>query len=120
MNFILLQIYPKYLKMLENKIVRLKNIYKFYISYFFIGVISYLLFIKKDFTNIKNSIFLTKYKIYGKNVKKENYLSQKDLQLWYRPFFHRSYAFCLLMKNIIFKCKCSFNGYKIKFLKKPV
>ena len=33
-------------KMLKNKIVRFKNIYKFAIDYFFTGVISFLLLIQ--------------------------------------------------------------------------
>ena len=50
---------------------------------------------------IENSIFPPKYTRYEKNVKKQNCLFQKDLQLWSKTFFHRSYIFCLLMKNII-------------------
>ena len=46
--------------------------------------------------------------------KKQNCFFQIDLQLCCWPFFHKSYIFCLLMKNIIFESKCSSNGYKIK------
>ena len=59
-------------KMLRYKIVRFKKIYKFALDYFFIGVISFLSFIKNVFIKIKNSIFPPKYTGHEKNVKKKN------------------------------------------------
>ena len=59
-------------KMFVNKIVRLKNIYKLTIDYFFTGVKYFILFIQNNFIRNKNSIFPTKYTRYGKNVKKQN------------------------------------------------
>ena len=56
-------------KMLNNKIVRFKKIYKLALDYFFIGVICCLLFIKNVFIKIKNSILPPKYKRYGKMLK---------------------------------------------------
>ena len=66
-------------KILENKNVCFKNIYKLDCHYFSIRVISFLLFIKNVFLTIKNSIFPPKYTKYGKSIKKENYLFEKDL-----------------------------------------
>ena len=51
---------------------------------------------------IKNSIFPRKYTRYGKNFKIQNCLFQKDLQ---QTIFHRSYIFCLLIKNTVKKIK---------------
>ena len=56
---------------------------------------------KSFFMKIKNSIYPTEYTRYGKNVKKQNPLFQKDLQLWSLAFSHRSYIYCLLIKNVI-------------------
>ena len=56
---------------------------------------------EKRFSRKKNSIYPPEYTIYGKNVRKQNCSFRKDLQLWFGTFFHRSYIFCLLMKNII-------------------
>ena len=47
-------------QMLGNKIVRFKTIYKFSDKYFFIGVISLLLFIKSVLIKIKHFIFPNK------------------------------------------------------------
>ena len=60
-----------------------KRIYKFDTDYFFTGAISFLLFIKNVFIKIKNSISLPKYSKYGKNVKQQNVLFQKDIQICY-------------------------------------
>ena len=87
--------------MLGNKILRFKKIYKFAFYHFFIGFISFLLFSKNVFMNLKNSIFPPEYMRYRKSVKKKNCLFQKDLQIFYWPFFHRTYIFCLFMKNVI-------------------
>ena len=62
---------------------------------------SLVLSIKIVFVKSKNSIYSQKYMRYGKNVEQRNSLLQRDLQLWFRTFFHRSYMFCLLMKHII-------------------
>ena len=68
---------------IQYKFVSFENIYKFSVDCFFIGVIYFLLFIKNVFINIKNSIFPPKYARYENVVKKQNYLSQTDLQHWY-------------------------------------
>ena len=61
---------------------------------------------------MKNSILHYIYAIYEKNVEQENCSFQKDLYK-FRTFFHRSYIFCLWMKNI--------NKNKTKlFLSKPL
>ena len=60
------------------------------------------------FVKIKNSIFLPKYTRYGKNIETQNYLFQRDLQIWYWPFFHRSNIFFPLIKIIIKNKKLSF------------
>ena len=49
---------------------------------------------------IKRSISPPKYTRYGRNVRKQNRLFKKYLQLCCRTFFHESCIFCLLMKNI--------------------
>ena len=68
-------------KTLREKIVRFKKIYKFPVVYFFIGVISFLLFIKKRSSkNQKFNFPAKKYEI-RKNIKEQNCLFQKDLQL---------------------------------------
>ena len=69
-----------------KKIVRFKKIYKS-ASSAFIRVIHFHLFIKNVFIRTKNSIFLSKYTRYGKNVKKQNCLFQEKLQLWSQTFF---------------------------------
>ena len=68
-------------KISRSKIVRWKNIYRLVSDYFFIIVIYFYLFIKTFIMKIKNSIFPPKYTRYGKNVRKQNCLFQKDLQL---------------------------------------
>ena len=80
-------------KMIGNKIIRFRKIYKFSIDYFYIGVVYFLIFNKNFFIKIKNSIFPPKYTRYGKTVRKEICLFQKDIQLWYWPFFYRNYIF---------------------------
>ena len=50
------------------------------------------------FVKIENSIFPPKYTKYGKNVNKQNSLSQRNLQISWWPFPSRRYIFCLLMK----------------------
>ena len=42
-----------------------------------------------------------KYTRYGENVEEQNCLLQRDLQICYWPFYHMSYIFCSLMKNVI-------------------
>ena len=58
--------------MFVNKIINLKKIYKFTVEDFFMGVLTFLLFIKNFFIKIKNSIFPPKYTRYEKNVMKQN------------------------------------------------
>ena len=48
--------------------VYFNEIYEFAFDYFFIGVISSLLFIKNVFIKINNTIFPLKYTRYEKNV----------------------------------------------------
>ena len=67
----------------------------------FTEVFVLVLSIKNAFVKIENSIFLTKYTRYGQNVEKKNSLLQRDLQIYCQAFFHMSYIFCLLMKNVI-------------------
>ena len=73
--------YVRYKKMLEKTIVHLKKIYKLAPDYFFTSLIFFHLFIENVFIKIKNSIFPPKYTRYGKNVRIQNCLFQKDLQL---------------------------------------
>ena len=47
----------------------------------------------------KNSIFSIKYTKYGINFEEQNSYFQRDLQICWWSFLHRSYMFCLLMKN---------------------
>ena len=51
-------------KMLESEIFRCKNTHKLVLNYFFIRIMSFQIFIKKDFIKIKNSIFSPKNKRY--------------------------------------------------------
>ena len=94
--------------MLGNKIVSSEKIYKFAFDYFFIGVISFLLFIKNVFLKLKNSIFLPKYMRYGKNVENEICLFQKHLQIKLGLFFHKNYTFSF----IYLKCVCENQKFK--------
>ena len=68
--------------MLGYKMVCLKKIYNIGTEYFFLEAITFLLFIKNVLMETKNSIIPPKYIRYGKNVRIQNGLSQKDLQLW--------------------------------------
>ena len=61
--------------------------------------ISFHLFIKNVFMKIKNLICPPKYTRYGANVRWQNFLIKKGLQLWSGKFIHRSFIFRLLMKN---------------------
>ena len=143
--------YTEFEKKFQNKVVYLKNIYKFTLEHFLIGHVvfvlieknvfknekfhfvpnpcgmrkkclktklfdlkrstnlvltifsletSFLLFIKNIFIKIKNSIFPPKYTGYGKNVKKQNSLFQKHLQLLI--LFHMSYIFCFRAQSARF------------------
>ena len=69
--------------MLKYKIVNLRKIYNFCLDCFSKEVLSFLQFIKNVLIEIKNSIIPPKYIRYGKNVRIQNGLSQKDLQHWY-------------------------------------
>ena len=86
--------------LLMKNIIKNKNFF-FATEYLFIVVISFLLLIKKVFLKIKKLILPPNYTRYEKIVTRQNFAFQKDLKLWSRPFIHRSYIFCLLMKNII-------------------
>ena len=55
----------------------------------------------KNFLTIQNSIFPPKQTRCGKNVKIQNCSFHRDLQMSYRPFLHRSYIFCLLIKKLL-------------------
>ena len=113
-------IYKFYFKqfLYKTRSFRFKTIYKFAFDCFFIGLITFLLFIRNLSIKMKNSICPPKYTRYRKNAKKQNCLFQKHLQYWCWSFFHRIYNFCLLMKNIISKCKCGSTGYEIKIERK--
>ena len=67
-------------KMLRNEILYFKEIYKFSGDFFY-GSYIFCLLKKNVFVKIKTSIFLPKYTRYGKNVKKQNSLFQRDLQI---------------------------------------
>ena len=73
---------PDTMKILGKKSFRFNKIYKLACDYFSITVISFDLFIRNVFMIIKNPIFPPKYTRYGKNIVKQNCLSQKNLQLW--------------------------------------
>ena len=92
-------------KMLRKKIVHFKKINNFGVGHFFIGVIFFLLFVRNVHIEIKNLIFPTKYATYGKNVRKENYLFKRDLQLRCCPFCHRSYIFSFIHQKSFSKNK---------------
>ena len=49
---------------------------------------------------IKNSIFLTKFTGYGKNVETKLFIPKRSTTLVLN-IFYGSYTFCLLMKNIM-------------------
>ena len=70
-------IYTGYEKMLKNKIVCFRKIYKFAVDYFFYRCYIFFLFIK-TVSIIKNSIFPLKYTRYEKYIEKQNCLFQKD------------------------------------------
>ena len=75
---------PKYTRYDQNfnkKIIYFKKIYKSATKIFFIRVIFFLSFIKNVLMKIKNSIFPPKYERYEKNVKTQNCLFKKNLQL---------------------------------------
>ena len=91
--------------MLRKKIVHFKKINNFGVGHFFIGVIFFLLFVRNVHIEIKNLIFPTKYATYGKNVRKENYLFKRDLQLRCCPFCHRSYIFSFIHQKSFSKNK---------------
>ena len=64
--------YTTYGKMLRNKIVYLKEIYKFSINYFFIEIIFFLLLKKKRFYKKQKYNFPAKIYEIRKNVNKQN------------------------------------------------
>ena len=79
--------------MLKSKIVHLKEIYNFDIDHFLIKRTVFVLIVKNVIKNKKFN-FPDKLCDIKKNVKKQNYSFQKDLQILFRPFFDKMHSFC--------------------------
>ena len=77
-----------------------------------------VLSIKNVFLKIKNSIFSPKYTRYGKNVKKQIFLSQDDIQIYFGSFFDRTCGFRCNCKKRYKKRKISFCTKYMRGLKK--
>ena len=96
---------PKYArceKNVQNEIVHLKKIHRFTSDHFLIGHVVFVLTVK-NFINIKKFHFVLNLCGIQKNVKKQNFLFQKDLQIICWLFFHRSYTFSFIHQKRFFK-----------------
>ena len=82
-NSISQQIYAGYEKNLKKQNCSLEKYLRICYLLFFIRVVYFLLLIKNVFLKIKNLTFPPKYTGYEKNVKKQNCLFQRDLQIFW-------------------------------------
>ena len=105
-------------KMLRNKIVHFKMIYKFALNYFFIGVIALLLFIKNVFLEIQNLIFLPKYMRYEKHIRDKIVHLKKIHKFISEHFFIGHIVFVLIVKNVIKNKKFHFSPNLCEIRKK--
>ena len=94
--------YTKYEKKFPNEIVHLKRIYKFISKHFLIGHEVFVLIVESV---IKNYILYQIYARYVKNVRKENCLLKKDLQIISWLFFHKSYIFSFIHQKRFYENK---------------
>ena len=79
--------------MFKSKIVHLKQTYKFYLNHFLEKWPVFIL-IKKNVVKNKKLWFPAKQCKIRKNVKEQNCLFQKDLQILFIPFFDKMHSFC--------------------------
>ena len=67
-----------------------------------------------------NSIFQLKFTKYEKNVKKQNFLLHKDLQVWIRTLFHEMYIFLFNLKKYYWTSKIQFFNNNVWNTKKTL
>ena len=94
--------YTRYEKIIGEKIIDLEKIHKFTSDHFFDRTRNFRFNRKKTLSKLKIFIFHQIYAGYEKNVRKQNCLYWKDLQLRCWTFFYRSYIFLFIQLKSFF------------------
>ena len=99
-------------KNFRNKFVYFEEFYKVTSNQFFIGII-FFIYKRKMLLKIETFGLQKNYTRYEKNFKKQNCLSQEDIQIYFRLFFY-------WIRSFRFNCKKRCRKWKTPFCSKSM